>query len=103
MIRKLQSYNYMHVIFITIRIHTNAYNYWFSCYLSLQLKIHYYYRLDTATEEDLRHLEHHDTKISIFENVGLFSVFGSLVILDPAESAMPSVYCYLPINHVELI
>ena len=30
-----------------------------------------YYRLDTATEESFKNLEHHDTKILIFENAGI--------------------------------
>ena len=29
-------------------------------------------QLDTATEEGFKHLEHHVTKILMFENVGLF-------------------------------
>ena len=36
----------------------------------MQLKIYYYYQLDTATEEGFRHIEHHVTKITILENAG---------------------------------
>ena len=33
----------------------------------------------TATVEGIKHLEYHDTKISIFENAGLFWVFANQV------------------------
>ena len=38
-----------------------------------------YHKLDIATEEGFRHLEHHDTKISNFENAGLFLVVANQV------------------------
>ena len=37
------------------------------------------YRLDTATEEGFRYLEHHDTKTLIIENARLFQGFANKV------------------------
>ena len=36
-------------------------------------------RLDTATEEGFRYVEHHDVKIWVFKNAGLFRVFANRV------------------------
>ena len=47
----------MHVIFITVGMCTKI---TYGLLASPNI-INYYYRLDTATEEGFRHLEHHDT------------------------------------------
>ena len=47
--------------------------------------LYLYYILDTATEEGFRYAEHHDAKIQVFKNVGLFRVFANWVTYGTAQ------------------